>query len=121
MTSQERPDVTVVRHEGRGLGPIGDSTVDAVVALFEPTVATPAELLVLLKECKRVLKKHGVAGVAFADLARPESHAALARGSPAAFFTNWEAVAVLARLAGFGSVQIASGPVAWTSIAWMTA
>jgi SAM-dependent methyltransferase len=113
--------VTVIRHDGRSLDAVQDGSVDAVLSLFEPTLSAPTDLLLLLKECRRVLRKDGVAGIAFADLALPESREALARGSPAASFTNREAIGTLARLAGFGSVDTGSGALAWSSIAWMTA
>jgi hypothetical protein len=114
-------DVTVMRHDGGGLAAIGDATVDAVLALHEATRATPAEMLALLKECRRVLRKGGVAGIAFADLALPQSREELARGSSAASFTTLEAVGVLARLAGFGAADVDSGALDTSSIAWVTA
>jgi SAM-dependent methyltransferase len=111
--------VTVVRHDGRALKPVGDATVDAFVALVEPTLGLAGDVLALLKEAKRVLKAGGIAAIGFADLASPAAAEALSRSSHAACFTNREGIETLAKLAGFGSVEISSGALGVTSIAWI--
>jgi SAM-dependent methyltransferase len=112
-------NVSVIRHD-RGLGPIRDESADAVLCLFEALNQIPAETVALLRECHRVLRPGGVAAVGYADLALPESQEALARGAPSECFANRPAIETLARLAGFGRFEFASGVLPTTSIAWLT-
>lgn len=114
-----KKNVMVVRHDGRGLKAIGDGTADAVIALVEPTLELAGDVLALLRESRRVLRKGGVAGIGFADLALPAAQDALGRSSQPACFTNKEAIEALARLAGLGAVEVAPGALGATSIAWI--
>jgi hypothetical protein len=113
-------NVMVVRHDGRALKAIGDGMADAVIALVEPTLELAGDVLALLRESRRVLRRGGVAAIGFADLALPAAQEALGRSSQSACFTNKEAVETLARLAGLGPVEVAPGAVGATSIAWIT-
>jgi hypothetical protein len=98
---------------------VKDLSVDAVICLFEASMQIPAQTLALLRECMRVLRPGGVAGIGFADLALSASQNALARGAPSECFVNRAAIESLARLAGFGRFEISAEILPMTSIAWL--
>jgi hypothetical protein len=108
----------VVRHD-RGLDPVRDGTADVILCVFEAATQIPAQTLALLRECSRVVKRGGVVGLGFADLALGASQEALVSGAPGESFVHRAAIESLARLAGFGRFDVATEVLPMLSIAWL--
>jgi hypothetical protein len=112
-------NVRFVRHDGRRLDAIANASADAIVVLFEASRELPAENWGFMRECARVLRKGGVAGIGFADLALPECQAAITRPNPAELFTTRDTMESVARLAGLRVRAVSAGVLPTISVAWL--